>query len=93
MTGKRIMTATDKPESEADYWRKVAIWLAKCHAMSLAHDGRLKRTSAASKARMRGVCRLAETMLSGNWPAGCAESNDLNAAINALRDAIDVAKD
>lgn len=72
-------------ETEAEYWKKVATWLADCHAATMEYEGNLKRTSESSRSRMITICEHATAMLSGVWPAGCRDGADELRVINRLR--------
>lgn len=66
------MTAELKEiEKERDYWKRVASYLAGCHAATLSYDGMLKSTSAARRDRLVSIVRMAEDMMEGrDWRAG-----------------------
>ena len=46
-------------------WKSLALWLADCAAATAEYDGRLKSTSAARSARMRGICWKAAMAIEG----------------------------
>ena len=51
--------------NEADQWKRVAIYLADCHAANL-HIAELKKTSRAEKERLKLIMETAATMLKGD---------------------------
>ena len=51
---------------EEEHWRKVALYLADCHAANL--EGLPKSTSKYQRERMRHICEKALHMLSNSWP-------------------------
>jgi hypothetical protein len=53
-------------EREVEYWKRVAAYLASCHAATMQHEALLSRTSKASRERFRGICKTAASMLRGN---------------------------
>lgn len=44
-------------------WRRIALWLADCHAATAEYDGRLKSTSGARRNRFAEICRRAAGMI------------------------------
>lgn len=60
-----------KLEKERDYWKRVASYLASCHAATLSHEGTLKRTSRSSRDRLHSIVVKARDMMDGkDWRAG-----------------------
>jgi hypothetical protein len=60
-----------KLEKERDYWKRVASYLAGCHAATLSYDGMLKSTSIARRERFINIVRIAHDMMDGkDWRAG-----------------------
>lgn len=60
-----------KLEKERDYWKRVAAYLAACHAATLSCEGLLKRTSRSSRERFAHIVLMAADMMEGNdWRAG-----------------------
>jgi hypothetical protein len=60
-----------KLEKELDYWKRVASYLAGCHAATLSYDGMLKSTSVARRERFISIVRTAHDMMDGkDWRAG-----------------------
>lgn len=60
-----------KLEKERDYWKRVASYLASCHAATLSYDGTLKSTSRARRERFESIVRTASDMMVGyDWRAG-----------------------
>lgn len=53
-------------EREMEYWKRVAAYLASCHAATMQHEALLSRTSKASRERFRSICEKAARMLRGN---------------------------
>ena len=61
-----------KLEKERDYWKRVAAYLASCHAATLSSEGTMKRTSRSSRERFEGIVVIARDMMDGkDWRAGC----------------------
>jgi hypothetical protein len=60
-----------KLERERDYWKRVAAYLASCHAATLSSEGVMKRTSRSSRDRFWGIVEIARDMMDGkDWRAG-----------------------
>jgi len=60
-----------KLEKERDYWKRVAAYLASCHAATLSDEGSRKRTSQFSRERFVRIARIAADMMDGkDWRAG-----------------------
>ena len=58
-------------EQERDYWKRVAAYLAGCHAATLSGEGSLKRTSRTSRDRFATITLIAAEMMEGkDWRAG-----------------------
>lgn len=51
---------------EEEHWRKVALYLADCHAANL--EGLPKSTSKSQRERMKRICEKALLMLNNSWP-------------------------
>lgn len=59
-----------KLEQERDYWKRVAAYLASCHAATLSYEGSLKRTSRTRRERFVSIARIAADMMDGkDWRA------------------------
>lgn len=60
-----------KLEKERDYWKRVAAYLAGCHAATLSYDGSLKGVSRSRRDRFISIVRIAGDMMTGqDWRAG-----------------------
>lgn len=60
-----------KLEKERDYWKRVASYLASCHAATLSYDGTLKSCSRARRERFESIVQVAAEMMDGyDWRAG-----------------------
>ncbi|MEX3933292.1 hypothetical protein AB4Y32_16065 [Paraburkholderia phymatum] len=58
-------------EKDRDYWKRVAAYLASCHAATLSYDGSLKSTSKARRERFESIVEKARDMMDGkDWRAG-----------------------
>ena len=55
----------DQARKEAEHWKKVASYLASCHAATAEYDGQLKSTSQARKNRFKSICTTAADLLEG----------------------------
>jgi hypothetical protein len=60
------MNDREQIEREVEYWKRVAAYLASCHAATMQHEALLRRTSKSSRERFRSICRAALSMLRGN---------------------------
>ncbi|RQR87703.1 MULTISPECIES: hypothetical protein [unclassified Burkholderia] len=54
-----------KLEKERDYWKRVAAYLASCHAATLSHEGMMSRTSRSSRDRFESIVRLCDDFMVG----------------------------
>jgi hypothetical protein len=54
-----------KLEKERDYWKRVAAYLASCHAATLEYDGSLKSVSGARKDRYISIVETAMDLMEG----------------------------
>jgi len=54
-----------KLEKERDYWRRVAAYLASCHAATLEYDGSLKGLSRVRKDRFINIAKKAANLMEG----------------------------
>lgn len=54
-----------KLERERDYWKRVAAYLASCHAATLEYDGSLKSLSRARKDRFLNIAKKAANLMEG----------------------------
>jgi hypothetical protein len=60
-----------KLEQERDYWKRVASYLASCHAATLSYDGTLKSCSASRRMRFESIVDKAAAMMNGqDWQMG-----------------------
>ena len=50
---------------EENHWKRVAAYLASCHAATAEYDGSLKSTSKSRLKRMKSICTIAADMLEG----------------------------
>jgi hypothetical protein len=75
--------------NDAEYWKKVALYLAQCHAATMEDEARLKRTSRSSRERFRAICVNAASMLGGQWSQETfLSTNDVQHVIDRLNKAI-----
>ena len=80
-----------KLERERDYWKRVAAYLASCHAATLEYDGSLKSLSRARKDRFLNIARKAADLMEGRdseLGLGYARGTPEASAIRC-RDAVD----
>ena len=61
---------------EEEHWRKVALYLADCHAANL--EGLPKSTSKYQRERMKEICRKSLYMLANSLPEGVRQSDMLS---------------
>jgi hypothetical protein len=54
-----------KAKADVEHWKRIAIYLAHCHAATAGYDGQLSSVSSARKKRYADICRTAVTLLSG----------------------------
>ena len=50
---------------ECQRWKRIAAYLASCHAATAEYEGQLKRTSRSSKDRFASICQKAMDYLKG----------------------------
>lgn len=50
-------------KAEMEQWKKVAFYLANCHAATASHEGNLKSTSKSRRRRYQSICMKALGML------------------------------
>jgi hypothetical protein len=75
--------------NDAEYWKKVAMYLAQCHAGTMEGEARLKHTSRSSRERFRSICVKSASMLGGQWPQETfLSTNDVQHVIDRLNNAI-----
>lgn len=79
-----------KLEKERDYWKRVAAYLAGCHAATLSYDGSLKSVSRARLDRFVSITRIAADMMEGkDWRAGSSYARSTpESAAKHCRDAL-----
>lgn len=63
-------------ESEGQFWKDMALYLADCHAATALHEGQMKSVPAGRKKRYRSICFKARAMIQGQWPADSSKSNE-----------------
>lgn len=72
-------------ETEAQYWKKVALWLADVQAAT-AYDALCRRsTPKREQGRQRSICNHAQSMLMGSWPPGVRDSADMGRVMDRLK--------
>ena len=54
-------------KDEVEYWKRVAAYLAQCHAATAEYDGSLKSVSKARCKRFQDICATAAEALRGNF--------------------------
>jgi hypothetical protein len=74
--------------AERDYWRRVAAYLASCHAATALHLLELKSISKYEKRRMISLMQSCVSMLRGIWPGRKVQSDDISAELKRCQDVI-----
>lgn len=79
--------------AEGERWRRVAVYLADCHAASGESDGRRRSTSQSAAMRLANICDTAAKMLRGEYVEGrhSRDTNDVLARLERAASGIRVA--
>ncbi len=54
---------SDEPDRRD--WKRIALWLAECHAATAEYDGSLKSTSASRRNRLVSICQRSLNFIDG----------------------------
>ena len=68
---------------DAEYWKRVACWLADVTAATAYHQIHLKSTGKGEKERQANIARIAAKALSGAY---CPQARDAETIIERLRE-------
>lgn len=86
--------AQRKPiDKERDFWRRVAAYLASCHAATAYGVLDKKSGSKYEKKRHISLLKVCIAMLSGHWPNDKLQSDDISAELKRCQDCYDHYKD
>ena len=85
-----------KAKADVEHWKRIAIYLAHCHAATAGYDGQLSSVSSARKKRYADICRTATLLLSGEQSPKRSGSphtidDELADVIDRLRQSIEFA--
>jgi hypothetical protein len=79
--------------AERDYWRRVAAYLASCHAASAMRTLERKSMPKNEKSRMIEIMKFCVSVLKGVWPGHKLQSDDIEPEIRRCQSVIDHYKD
>ncbi|QCG93984.1 hypothetical protein E6C67_08530 [Azospirillum sp. TSA2s] len=54
--------------TDAEYWKRCALWLASVHGANAEHAASVKATSKYERKRQREIATKAADMIRGHWP-------------------------
>jgi len=54
--------------TDAEYWKRCALWLASVHGATAEHAASVKSTSKYERRRQASIAEKAADMLRGHWP-------------------------
>ena len=72
-------------ETESEYWKKVALWLADVQAATAYQVLCCRSTSKSERGRQRSICNHAQSMLMGSWPPGVYDNANMGRVIDCLK--------
>ena len=72
-------------KSDALYWKRVASYLADCHAATADRHGRRKSCSKSGRQRLVDICGIAADMLEGKPTQKSLHREDAQEAANRCR--------
>jgi hypothetical protein len=79
--------------AERDYWRRVAAYLASCHAATAYNVLDRKTSSKSDKLRHLNIMSLCVSVLKGVWPNRKLQSDDIQPDIERCQGVLDHHKD
>ena len=79
--------------AERDYWRRVAAYMATCHAATAYGVLDKKTGSKAEKRRHLSLMEVCVSMLKGIWPPSKLQSADISCEIRRCQECFDYYKD
>jgi hypothetical protein len=74
--------------AERDYWRRVAAYLASCHAATANHVLSKKTGSKSEKRRHLEIMKFCVSVLNGIWPDRKLQSDDIKPEIKRCQDVL-----
>lgn len=77
--------------TDAEYWKRCALWLASVHGANAEHAASLKATSKSERLRQEGIAARAADMIRGIWPSDarpCANAEWVIDRLERAKDAL-----